>query len=98
MAFDKFKQLKELRSKAKEVESQLAGVTATESHKGWTFTMSGNLELINVEIDADSLRDDPGYVEDIVKKGINKTIKAVQQKSARKMMKEGGIEGFPGLG
>lgn len=99
MAFDKFKQLRELRSKAKEVENQLSDVSVTEEHKGWVFTMTGNMELINVQIDKDTLDStEPGYVEDIVKKGINKTIKAAQRASAKKMMKEGGLDNFPGMG
>ncbi len=98
MAFNKFKQLKDLRSKAKEVQGQLADVSATEEYKGWTFTMNGSLELINVVVDPDTLsKGDAGYVEDIVKKGVNKTLKSVQKISAKKMMKEGGLDAF-GLG
>lgn len=99
MAFDKFKQLRDLRSKAKEMEDRLSDVVVTEEHKGWTFTMSGSMELLNVQVDADTLKpEEKGYVEDIVKKGVNKAMKAAQHAAAKKMMKEGGIEGLPGMG
>lgn len=100
MVFDKFKQLRDLKSKASEVKGELSSVTATEEYKGWSFTMNGNQELINVKIDPDSLDpNETGRVEDIVKTGINKTIKATQKKAAKHMMNSGGLEGMnlPGM-
>jgi DNA-binding protein YbaB len=86
--FDRLKKLREL----KKMQDGLGSLIVTQEERGWKFTMNGKMELINIEIDPDTLNaDSKGLVEDIVKKGINNVIKEVQKKAAQEMMKNGGL-------
>jgi DNA-binding protein YbaB len=90
MAFDKFKQLKDLnkmRQQAKQLQSELEKIEETYEKGGVRVKVNGAQEVLYLEIDGESK-------EDLVD-AINKAMKAVQKKSAKKMMEMGG--GLSGL-
>lgn len=88
--FDKFKQIGELgrlRSQAKELEKQLALVKETLEKNGVKVVVTGAQKVEYLEIDGEERKD--------IAEVINSAFKAVQKKSAKKMMEMGG--GLTGL-
>jgi DNA-binding protein YbaB len=88
--FDKVKQgkkLLQLRSQAKKLQSQLEKVEHSEEGNGIRVKVNGAQEVIYLEIDGQERKD----IVDV----INKAVKGVQKKAAKKMMEEGG--GLGGL-
>ncbi len=88
--FDKVKQgkkLLKLRSQAKQLQSQLETVEHSEESDGIRVKVNGAQEVIYLEIDGQERKD----IVDV----INKAVKGVQKKAAKKMMEEGG--GLGGL-
>ncbi len=90
MAFDKIKQINELRkmqSQAKAIQKQLETVKETVEEKGIKVTVTGDQKIVALTIDEEERKD----VVDV----INKAVKEVQKKAAKKMMEMGG--GLGGL-
>lgn len=90
MAFDKFKQLSQLnkmRQQAKQLQGELEKEEETLEEGGVKVKVNGAQEILYLEIDGES-RDD-------VRKSINKVMKDVQKKAAKKMLEMGG--GLSGL-
>ncbi|MBU0570028.1 YbaB/EbfC family nucleoid-associated protein [Patescibacteria group bacterium] len=88
--FDKVKQgkkLLQLRSQAKDLQKKLEEVEHSEESGGIRVKVNGAQEVIYLEIDGSERSD----VVDV----INKAVKGVQKKAAKKMMEEGG--GLGGL-
>lgn len=90
MAFDKIKQLGELnklRKQAKELQKELEKITESLSEGDVDVKVSGNQKVVYLKVDGEDR-------EDIVD-AINKAMKKVQKKAAKKMMEMGG--GLSGL-
>lgn len=96
--FNKLKQIKDMRSAAKDMQKKLSQETvhATAVGDKVQVIMDGNQEIISVEIDNSLLTPDKKKeVENGVKEAINRGMKKIQHIMARKMQK-GEID-FPDL-
>lgn len=90
MAFDKVKQLGELnkmRQQAKDLQKELEQITETLSTGDIEVKVTGDQKVAYIKIDGEERQD----VVDI----INKAMKKVQKKAAKKMLEMGG--GLSGL-
>jgi len=90
MVFDKFKQGKDLlkmRQQAKELQRELEKVTETVERGDIKVKVSGDQKIVYMKVDGE-VRED---LVDI----INKAMKKVQKKAAKKMLEMGG--GLSGL-
>ncbi|MCK5416432.1 YbaB/EbfC family nucleoid-associated protein [Candidatus Parcubacteria bacterium] len=90
--FNKLKQLKDLRSQAKKMQSALSGETITSEKNGVSITMDGNMSITSVVINPDLAKES---METAIKIAANDTIKKTQKLMAKKMQEMGG---FPGMG
>jgi len=90
MAFDKLKQLGELnklRKQAKELQKELEQITEKVEERGIEVKVTGDQKIVYLKVE-DQERND-------IAEAINKAMKNVQKKAARKMMEMGG--GLSGL-
>lgn len=88
--FDKIRQGKELlklRQQAKQLQSELEQIRHTEEKGGMRVTVNGTQNIVSLEVDGEENRD---LVE-----LVNRAMKEVQKKAAKKMMEMGG--GLSGL-
>lgn len=85
--FNKLKQIKDLRSQAKMMQSALASETVTHEKNGITITMDGNMTVTKISI-TDKNRDD---LEKSLAEAYNSTIKEAQKVMAKKMQEMGGL-------
>ena len=86
--FNKLKEVKDLRSQAKEVKNVLADISATGSAMGGKIQvhMDGNQEIQSVEIDKEAL--DPSNqvkMQEGVRDAVNGAVKQIQKTMAKKM-------------
>ncbi len=86
---DKLKNLYELRKKSEEMRRKMAGVVIDVEDKGIEITIRGDQHLEKVTID--------GEENSRVKDAINKALKEVQKKAAKKVQGDLGDLGLPGL-
>lgn len=96
--FSKLKQFKDLRSKAKSLQSMLAQETVHADAKGGKIgiLMDGNQKVLSLDIDPSLLSPDKKKdVEDGVKEALDNAIKKAQRVMAEKM-KSSGIQ-LPGM-
>lgn len=89
--FNKLKQLKDLRSQAKQMQNALSGESITSEKNGVKITMNGNMSITAVEISKDITKES---LEIAIKEAVNDAIKQTQRLMAKKMQEMGG---FPGL-
>ncbi len=89
--FNKLKQIKDLRSQAKTMQSMLADETVTAEKNGITITMNGNMEITDVKLPENT---DNAKLEKSLAACLNDAIKKTQKIMAKKMQEMGG---FPGL-
>ena len=90
MAFDKVKQLGDLnkmRQQAKALQKELEQITESLSVKGVEVKVTGDQKLVYMKVDGEERQD----IVDV----INKAMKKVQKKAAKKMLEMGG--GLSGL-
>lgn len=90
MAFDKIKQLGELnkmRQQAKALQKELEQITETLSVGDIEVKVTGDQKLAYMKVDGDERQD--------IVDAINKAMKKVQKKAAKKMLEMGG--GLSGL-
>ena len=96
--FNKLKQFKDLRDKAKTLQSALGEVTVIGSAGSGKIkiTMDGNQKVHSTEID-ESLLSNKSKLEDLCTAAFNDAVKQVMKKMAETMK---GMEGFdlPGMG
>ncbi len=91
--FEKLKQFKDLRTKAKSLQSLLAD-EKVEGSAAWgkiKMSMNGNQEVLSVTIDPDLLGN-KAKLEEAIKEVTNDTIKKAQKVMANKMMKDGNFK------
>ncbi len=96
----KLKQFKDLRSQAKELQSQLSSESVSADAAGGkvVLTMDGNLALTGVAIDDELLHPDKKEkLQDALKKAHGEALKSMQRVMAMKMKDMGGLN-IPGLG
>jgi DNA-binding protein YbaB len=89
--FSKLKQIKDLRSKAKQMQNLLSGESATAERNGIKITMDGNMNVTGLTIAEGKNR---AEIEQEMPRAINEVIKEIQKIMARKMQENGGIPGF----
>ena len=89
--FNKLKQFKDLRDKAKTMQSALAEETISQEKNGIKVSLNGNLEITEIKLNS-SL--DQNEQENSLKSCLNEAIKKAQKVMAKKMQDMGG---FPGL-
>ncbi|MFA5420658.1 MAG: YbaB/EbfC family nucleoid-associated protein [Patescibacteria group bacterium] len=89
--FNKLKQLKDLRSQAKTMQSALADEKVESEKNGVKMVMNGNMEVMELKIDGDLNKEE---IAKICKELFNDSIKKTQRIMAKKMQEMGG---FPGL-
>jgi DNA-binding protein YbaB len=89
--FNKLKQIKDLRSQAKTMQSMLADETVSAEKNGVTITMNGNMEITDVKLPENT---DNDKLEKSLASCMNDAIKKTQKIMAKKMQEMGG---FPGL-
>ena len=88
--FDKLQQAKELiklRQQAKKLQDELKDIRHTEERDGMKVTVDGTQNIISLEVNGE----DQSKTIDL----INRAMKEVQKKAAKKMMEQGG--GLGGL-
>lgn len=98
--FNKLKQFKDLRDKAKELQNTLGqeSVTATAAGNMVSLTMNGNLELTGVNIDDSLLSPDKKQkLAEGIKDAHKDAMKKMQRIMAVKMKEMGGLPNIPGL-
>lgn len=86
--FEKLKQIKDLRSQAKTMQSALSTESVTNEKSGITISINGNLEITNVAI-ADGMT--KAQIEKAFVDSSNEAIKKVQKVIAQKMQEMGGL-------
>lgn len=94
--FNKLKQIKELRDKAKVIQGALAQEVIDVSYKGVTIQMDGNQQVKFVRITDDALLTDKERLQTVLADAMNESIKKVQKAMAMKLSKMGDL-GLPGL-
>jgi DNA-binding protein YbaB len=85
MAFDKFKQIGELnklRKQAKELQRELEQITETYESGDLQVKVSGDQKVVYIK--------ENGEDRDDIVDALNRAMKNVQKKSAKKMMEMGG--------
>ncbi len=86
--FNKLKQFKNLRDKAKQMQNALSQESVTVEKSGIKLVMNGNLEVISLEINEDL---EKTKLESKLKDVINEAVKKVQRIMAKKMQSMGGL-------
>jgi len=89
--FSKLKQIRDLRSRAKQMQNLLSGESATAERSGIKITMDGNMNVTALTIAEGVPRE---TLERELPRVINEVIKDIQRIMARKMQESGGIPGF----
>jgi len=93
--FNKLKQIKDLRTKAKSIQSTLAEEVIENETKGISITMDGNQQVQTIHVN-DSLMSDKTRLEAAMVEAMNDTVKKVQKAMAKKLQDMGGLD-LPGL-
>ncbi|MFA5936152.1 MAG: YbaB/EbfC family nucleoid-associated protein [Patescibacteria group bacterium] len=91
--FSKLKQFKDLRDKAKSIQSVLAD-ERIEGSSGWgkvKIVMDGNQKVSSVTIDQE-LMSDKTRLEGLVKEAVNDSVEKVQKVMASKLKDLGGLD------
>jgi len=89
--FNKLKQFKDLRSKAKTLQNALADESVEYEKHGVKIVMNGNMEIKQLTIAPDLSQD---RLASILTEAINETIKQAQRTMAKKVQEMGGLEGM----
>jgi DNA-binding protein YbaB len=93
--FSKLKQIKNLRDKAKEIQSALAEEIVDVEYKGIKMQMDGNQKVKFVQI-SDEMMADKIRLEAAMVELINEGVKKVQKAMATKLSQMGNLD-LPGL-
>jgi len=95
--FNKLKQVKDLRDKAKQLQSKLGEVTV-EGSAAWgkvRIEIAGNQSVRKIDISPDMMSD-RSKLEDALREAFNDSVKKVQRKMIE-VMKQSGDLNIPGL-
>ncbi len=91
--FNKLKQFKDIKDKAKTIQNALAQESA-EGSAGWgkvKVKIDGNQQILNVSIDEGAM-DDRSKLEGMIKDATNEAIKKIQQVMSTKLKDIGGLD------
>jgi hypothetical protein len=91
--FNKLKQFKDIKDKAKQIQ-QVLGKETAEGSAGWgkvRVKVDGNQQFLDVSIDP-SVMDDRAKLEGMIKEACNDAIKKIQQVMATKLKDVGGLD------
>lgn len=94
--FNKLKQIKDLRTKAKKIQATLGEEMVETTSKGIHLKMDGNQKVHSISIPSD-LMQDKARLEAALVDSLNDSIKQVQKVMAKKLQKMGDLD-LPGLG
>ena len=96
--FNKLKQLKNLKSQANQIKSQLSEETTEIRKSGIKILINGNQEIIYFKIEDQKLlnQEKSQELESALKNATNEAIKDAQKLMARKMMASGNFN-IPGM-
>jgi len=86
--FNKLKQFKDLRNKAKTLQAALAQESVEYEKHGVKAVMNGNMEITQLIISADVSKDS---LERTITEVVNETIKRAQKIMAKKVQEMGGL-------
>ena len=89
--FNKLKQLKDLRSQAKQMQNTLSDESVTIEKNGIKVVMNGNMQITELITNPELKKEN---MESILTDCINDAIKKIQKIMAKKMQEMGG---FPGM-
>ena len=89
--FNKLKQFKDLRDKAKTVQNALAQETISEEKNGTKISLNGNLEITNISLNESLSK---SAQEEALKSCFNEAIKKAQKLMAKKLQDMGGLPGL----
>lgn len=89
--FNKLKQFKDLRSRAKTMQNALAGESVIAEKGGIKVVMNGNMEIISISINEDLAKES---MEGMLADCVNEAIKKTQRIMAQKVQEMGGLSGF----
>lgn len=89
--FNKLKHLKDLRSRAKQMQNVLGQEFITVEKSGIKIVMNGNMEITTLTINEELARDS---LEGILTDCLNESIKKTQRLMAQKMQEMGGLPGL----
>ena len=97
--FSKLKQIKDLRDKAKQIQSMLSD-ERVEGSGAWgkvKVSMDGNQSVLNVEIDPELLKEsEKNKLQSALKDAYNDAVKKAQRRMVEKMKSSGDLN-IPGL-
>lgn len=89
--FEKLKQLKDLRDKAKHLQNALGAETINADKNGIKITMDGNMNVSTVVLEKEMSKEE---IEKKMPDAINEVIKKTQRVMAEKMRAMGGLPGM----
>ncbi len=89
--FNKLKQFKDLRSRAKVLQNALSNETVVIEKSGVKIVMNGNMEITQLTINEGLAKES---LEGILTEAINEAIGKTQRIMAQKVQQMGGIQGF----
>lgn len=89
--FNKLKQFKDLRSRAKTMQNALAGESVTVEKGGIKIVMNGNMEIISISINEQLAKES---LEGMLADCVNEAIKKTQRIMAQKVQEMGGLSGM----
>ncbi len=97
VVFQKLKQYKDLRDKAKNIQSELAQESVVVEENGVSLVMDGNQEILKVEIQDELLAPEKkDKLEQAIKGAVNQAHKKIQRVMVEKMRSSGDFN-IPGL-
>ena len=85
--FNKIKQIKDLRSQAKQLQNTLAAESVTTDKAGITVVMNGNMEITSLKISESA----KSNLEHNLQEAFNEAAKSTQKVMAKKMQDMGGL-------
>ena len=91
--FNKLKQFKDLKDRAKNIQSMLAQESA-EGSSGWgkvKIVINGSQEIQSVTIDPTAM-DDKAKLEGLIREAANDAIKKIQRVMSSKIKESGGLD------
>jgi DNA-binding protein YbaB len=89
--FNKLKQIKDLRSQAKTMQSALSQESITIEKGGIKVVMNGNMEVSSISINQELSKES---IEGLLAEAVNEAIKKTQRLMAQKMQEMGGLPGL----
>ncbi|MBU0687182.1 MAG: YbaB/EbfC family nucleoid-associated protein [Candidatus Margulisbacteria bacterium] len=94
MVFGNIGKMGEMMKQAREMQKRLASIVIEKEEKGVKVKVSGDMEVLGIEIDPALLSSDANKLADALKKAVNAGVKEAKTAAARQL---GGMGGGFGL-